>query len=80
VEHRSGSDTPDPDEIAQLQARADVGDGNATRRLADPEDWAFMQAEELVRLLARRGDVAAIAELRARAEAGDLAAAKWLAG
>jgi hypothetical protein len=159
VEHRSGSDTPDPDEIAQLQARADAGDGNAagrlgellagrgdregalrvwtraygdrpgaTRRLAellaeqgdldsavqawkfsdvvwqnpeglreeylntlspedylqettdDPEDWAFMQAEELVRLLAQRGDVAAIAELRARAEAGDPVAAKWLAG
>jgi hypothetical protein len=46
----------------------------------DPEDWAFMEAEELLRLLARRGDVAAIAELRARAEAGDRAAANWLAG
>ena len=45
----------------------------------DPEDWAFMEAEELARLLAERGDEAAIAELRARADAGDPAAATRLA-
>jgi hypothetical protein len=46
----------------------------------DPEDWAFMETEKLARLLAERGDEAAIAELRARADAGDPAAAKRLAG
>jgi hypothetical protein len=46
----------------------------------DPEDWAFIEAEQLARLLAERGDAAAIAELRARADAGDSAAAKRLAG
>jgi hypothetical protein len=37
----------------------------------EPEDWAFMQTEQLARLLAERGDEAAIAELRARAHPGD---------
>ncbi|MFI9542623.1 hypothetical protein ACIHAR_01325 [Streptomyces sp. NPDC052016] len=46
----------------------------------DPEDWAFTEAEELAGLLAERGDAAAIAELRARADAGDAAAAKRLTG
>ena len=46
----------------------------------DPEDWGFTEAESLARLLAERGDAAAIAELRARADAGDPAAAKRLAG
>jgi hypothetical protein len=45
----------------------------------DPEDWAFMETEKLARLLAERGDEAAIAELRARADAGDPAAARRLA-
>jgi hypothetical protein len=45
----------------------------------DPEDWGFMQMEVLARMLAERGDEASIAELRARAEAGDPAAAKGLA-
>ncbi|MFD5624852.1 hypothetical protein [Streptomyces sp. NPDC127072] len=45
----------------------------------DPEDWAFMEAEELAELLAQRGDEAALTELRARADAGDTAAAKRLA-
>ncbi|MGW0825950.1 hypothetical protein [Streptomyces sp. NPDC002845] len=45
----------------------------------DPEDWAFMEKEQLASLLAERGDEAAIAELRARADAGDPAAAKRLA-
>lgn len=44
----------------------------------DPEDWTFMEAEEVAQLLAERGDEAAIAELRARADAGDAAAAKRL--
>ncbi|MFI6335122.1 hypothetical protein [Streptomyces sp. NPDC050535] len=44
----------------------------------DPEDWAFIEAEELAGLLAERGDEAALAELRARADAGDPAAAKRL--
>jgi hypothetical protein len=43
VEHRSGSGMPDPDEVAQLQARADAGDHNAAGRLGE--------------LLARRGDL-----------------------
>lgn len=46
----------------------------------DPEDWVFMETERLARVLAERGDDAALAELRARAEAGDPAAAKRLAG
>lgn len=46
----------------------------------DPEDWVFMETEWLARLLAERGDEAAIAELRARADAGDPAAKKRLAG
>lgn len=45
----------------------------------DPEDWAFMEAEQLARMLAEQGDEAALAELRARADAGDPAAAKRLA-
>ncbi|MDQ1051010.1 hypothetical protein [Streptomyces sp. V4I2] len=45
----------------------------------DPEDWAFMEAEELAKVLAERGDAAAIAELQDRADAGDPAAAKRLA-
>jgi broad specificity phosphatase PhoE len=143
VEYRSGDGMPDPDEIAELQAKADAGEGNAggrlgellarrgdlegavrawaraygddsptTRRLAgllagqgdlegaarawelsdavwqnpvglhqefmaalspeeylewddDPEDWAFMETERLARVLAERGDEAAITELRA---------------
>ncbi|MEU3624885.1 hypothetical protein BS329_01760 [Amycolatopsis coloradensis] len=45
----------------------------------DPEDWAFMEAEQVARLLADRGDATALAELRARACAGDSAAAStWL--
>lgn len=40
----------------------------------DPEDWAFMEREQLVNLLADWGDEASIAELRALAEAGE-----WLA-
>lgn len=148
MEPRSGSGVPDPDEIAQWQARAEAGDLNAagrlgellartgdlegalrvwaqaygddsptTRRLAellaeqgdlrnavdawqfsdvvwqnpagmhaeylaaltpeerldedDPEDWAFMETEKLARVLADRGDEAAIAELRALARPGD---------
>ena len=46
----------------------------------EPEDWGFVEAEWLARLLAERGDAAAIAELRARADAGDPAAAKRLSG
>ncbi|MEV4111624.1 hypothetical protein [Nonomuraea sp. NPDC049695] len=158
MEHRSGSDVPNLDELAELRARADAGDRRAagrlgellvkqgdledavrvwgqaygddsptTRRLAqllaergdlegavrvwrfsdqvwqnpaglqtefldtldgcerlerqdDPEDWAFMEAEQLAGLLAERGDEAAIAELQARADAGDPAAAKRPAG
>lgn len=45
----------------------------------DPEDWAYMECEQLVQLLAERGDDAAIAELRARAAAGDPPAAAKLA-
>jgi hypothetical protein len=48
----------------------------------DPEDWAFMETEQLARVLAERGDEgdkAAIAELRARARPGD-PFAKELAG
>lgn len=157
MEHRSGSGTPNPDEVAGLQARAAAGERNAagrlgellaeqgdregalrvwahaygnssdtTRRVAellaergdleqavhawqfsdvvwqnpegrhqehlhalspedyleatsdDPEDWAFMETERLAGLLAELGDEAAIAELRARADAGDPAAAKRL--
>jgi hypothetical protein len=37
----------------------------------DPEDWVFMETEQLAMLLAERGDEAAIAELRARARPGD---------
>jgi hypothetical protein len=40
----------------------------------DPEDWAFMEAEELTLLLAEQGDEAATAELRARARPGTPAA------
>jgi hypothetical protein len=158
MEHRSGSGVPDPNEIAELRARADAGDQNAagrlgellaasgdregalqvwaraygdfspaTKRLAElkaedgdlegalrtwtfsdavwqnpaglrqeylntlddddraledayePEDWAFMENEQLARLLAERGDEAAIAELQARADAGNPAAATQLA-
>jgi hypothetical protein len=47
----------------------------------DPEDWCFtgIAEERLAGLLAERGDEAAIAELRARADAGDPAAVKRLA-
>ncbi|MFJ8110503.1 hypothetical protein [Streptomyces sp. NPDC096132] len=45
----------------------------------DPEDWAFMETEQLADLLAERGDEASLAELRARADAGDTAAARRLA-
>jgi broad specificity phosphatase PhoE len=147
MEGRSGSGMPDPDQIAELRARADAGDRNAagrlgellarrgdledavrvwaeaygdgsptTRRLGEllarrgdlesavrvwqfsdavwqnpeglhaeflaavspdellewddgPEDWAFMEEEQLAKLLAERA--AAIAELRARTSAGD---------
>ncbi|MFF3849147.1 hypothetical protein [Streptomyces sp. NPDC002328] len=44
----------------------------------DPEDWAFMEREQLVNLLARWGDDAAIAELRALAEGGEWLAARKL--
>jgi hypothetical protein len=44
--------------------------------ISNPEDWAFIEAERLAGLLARRGDRAAIAELRDRADIGDPAAAK----
>ncbi|MEU2287266.1 hypothetical protein ABZ614_36065 [Streptomyces sp. NPDC013178] len=44
----------------------------------DPEDWAFMEREQLANLLADRGDEASLAELRALAEAGDAVAAKRL--
>lgn len=54
-----------PDHIARLRARVDAGDEVAMYGLA--------------RLLAERGDAAAIAELRARAEAGDRDAAWHLA-
>jgi hypothetical protein len=37
----------------------------------DPEDWGFMETEQLARLLAEQGDEAAIAELRALARHGD---------
>lgn len=43
-----------------------------------PEGWGAMESEELARLLAERGDEAAIAELRARAAAGDWHARKKL--
>jgi len=161
VERRSGNDVPDPDEIAQLRARADPGDRNAagrlgellarqgdlegalrvwaeaygatsstTKRLAellaedgdlekavstwefsdevwqnpaglrreylstlddedrlqeeycDPEDWAFIEAQQLTFTLARRGDAVAIAKLRAQADAGFSEAViqlRWLA-
>ncbi|MEU6430681.1 hypothetical protein ABZ860_32700 [Microbispora sp. NPDC046973] len=45
----------------------------------DPEDWAFIEEEQLTRMLAERGDEAAIAKLRAQAHAGDSAAATLLA-
>ena len=45
----------------------------------DPEDWAFMEREELAQLLAERGDEASMTELRARAVAGDYPARKRLA-
>lgn len=35
MEHQSGSGTPDPGEIAELQARADAGDCNAAGRLGE---------------------------------------------
>jgi hypothetical protein len=84
VEHRPGSSTPNPDEIAGVQAQADAGDldgavrtwqfsdpvycnprGLHTEYLStlpfeerldgyDPEEWGFIQAEELARLLAER--------------------------
>jgi len=53
VEHRSGSRTPDPDQLAHLQARAEAGDRDAAGRLGE--------------LLARRGDLEAA--LRVWAEA-----------
>ena len=40
----------------------------------DPEDWAFMEAEQLTLLLALQGDEAATASLRARAHPGTTAA------
>jgi len=45
----------------------------------EPEEWSFIEGEELARLLAERRDEEAIAELRAKAAAGDPAAAKQLA-
>ncbi|GAA3420118.1 hypothetical protein GCM10018952_62060 [Streptosporangium vulgare] len=45
----------------------------------DPEDWAFIEEEQLTRLLAQRGDEATIAKLRAQADAGDSVAARRLA-
>lgn len=154
MKHRSSSDVPDPNHIAELRARADAGDQNAagrsgellaksgdlegalrvwaqaygdsspsTKRLAelmaedgdlesavsawkcsdvvrqnpaglhqeylnsldeddrrdaddDPEDWAFIEEEQLTRLLAQRGDEATIAKLRAQADAGGSVAAR----
>ena len=43
-----------------------------------PEGWESMESEQLARLLAERGTEAAIAELRARAAAGDRAARRPL--
>ena len=40
----------------------------------DPEDWAFMEGEQLTLLLALQGDEAATADLRARARPGTTAA------
>ncbi|TDD62941.1 hypothetical protein E1293_43640 [Actinomadura darangshiensis] len=59
--------------LSELDAddRRDCDDGS--------EDWAYTEAERLARLLAERGDEAAITELRARAEAGDTAAVRQLA-
>lgn len=45
----------------------------------DPEDWGYLESERLADLLAERGDSAAIAELRARAAAGDPPATRKLA-
>ncbi|MEW9528547.1 hypothetical protein [Microbispora sp. NPDC049125] len=45
----------------------------------DPEDWAFIEEEQLTLRLAERGDEAAIAKLRAQAEAGYPAGAIHLA-
>jgi hypothetical protein len=45
----------------------------------DPEDWAFIEEEQLTRMLAERGDEAAIAKLRAQADAGNSIAAMQLA-
>lgn len=50
----------------------------ATYDEVGPEGWEFWEMEELARLLAERGDEAAIAELRARAAAGDWPARKKL--
>jgi hypothetical protein len=56
-----------------------LDDGERSECEDDPSDWGFMQMEELARLLAQRGDGTAIAELRARADAGNPAAAEQLA-
>src|SRR5205823_3879110 len=48
----------------------------------DPEDWAFIEEQQLTFTMARRGDEAAIAKLRAQADAGFPEAAnqlRWLA-
>jgi hypothetical protein len=43
-----------------------------------PEGWESLELEQLAGLLAERGDEASMAELRARAAAGEPAAAKYL--
>ncbi|WP_432933329.1 hypothetical protein ACQPZZ_17565 [Microbispora sp. CA-135349] len=44
-----------------------------------PEEWGFIEAEKLTLMLVERGDEATIAELRAKADAGDSYAAMLLA-
>ena len=58
------------------------GEDRLQEEYGDPEDWAFIEEQQLTFTLARRGDEAAIAELRAQADAGFSEAAiqlRWLA-
>lgn len=54
----------------------------AQEEYCDPEDWTFIESQQLTLTLARRGDMAAIAKLQAQADAGFSEAAtqlRWLA-
>jgi hypothetical protein len=65
MECRSASGTPDPDQIAELQARADAGDRHAAGRLGE--------------LLARRGDLQDAVRVWAQAYGGDSPTTRRLA-